>query len=521
MTVLRYVALAVAILFVVTVARLAVLEKGGPAHDDVMLDGGIPATFYLPGAGNPFFELVSSPQAQRPPGVVLVHGFSGDREIMSALARWIAQNGYAVLAIDVRGHGANRNPFDNGFARPSLRPDVKAAVDFMRQSDRVDGSKIVVMGHSMGSGAVLDYAENDPNLQGAVMISGGWSLGPQRAKNALFIFAQHDPEFIQTLSTAIATRWAGVQQIELGKTYGDFAQGTAVEAIQVPGVNHVQIVTSKDAATTIVKWLDSTFGMARTTDIKLSDPRLRLARIARILFLILLIPIGRIAGSIATEWAERPAGADGWIGLAILAAALLVVMPLVANDAPASFVSLVIGDAQVSWFGAAGVVIIATLLLWRRLEWVTFGGSTLPTMLAAALAVPAIYVCQNSYSVTFHRLAMTPERLIAWIFAAAMMLPFWLGFEFLVRRGGMLMSTVLGSLGRVIIIVLLFVAVSVGIFSGVLFLILPIIVLQFIGLEILAASAYSTSRNLFLIALIESAWFAVLLAATNPITFML
>src|SRR5271155_1067571 len=133
MTVLRYVALAVAILFVVTVARLAVLEKGGPAHDDVMLEGGIPATFYLPGAGNPFFELGSAPQAQRPPGVVLVHGFSGDREIMSTLARWMAESGYAVLAIDVRGHGANRNPFDNGFARPSLRPDVKAAVDFMRQ----------------------------------------------------------------------------------------------------------------------------------------------------------------------------------------------------------------------------------------------------------------------------------------------------------------------------------------------------------------------------------------------------
>jgi hypothetical protein len=46
-------------------------------------------------------------------------------------------------------------------------------------------------------------------------------------------------------------------------------------------------------------------------------------------------------------------------------------------------------------------------------------------------------------------------------------------------------------------------------------------VIQFVGLEILAASAYSTSRNLLLIALIESAWVALLLAATNPITFML
>lgn len=88
-------------------------------------------------------------------------------------SRWITQNGYAVLTIDVRGHGANHNPFVNDFMRPALRPDVKAAVDFLRGSDRVDGSRIIVMGHSMGAGATLDYAANDPDLRGAVIICGG------------------------------------------------------------------------------------------------------------------------------------------------------------------------------------------------------------------------------------------------------------------------------------------------------------------------------------------------------------
>ncbi len=518
MKILRYGALAVAILFLLGVARLAALDKGGPSHADVVLPGAIPGTLYLPDAGNPFFGL---PPAQRAPAVVLVHGFSADREIMSVLARWITQNGYAVLTIDVRGHGANRNPFVDDFSRASLRPDLKAAVDFLRGSDLVDGSRIVVMGHSMGAGATLDYATNDPDLRGAVMISGGWDLGPGRPKNALFIFAQHDPEFIRASASRIAAGLAGVQPIELGKTYGDFAQQTAVEAIEVPNVNHVQIITSKEAATIIVKWLDSAFGTSRTGDLTLSDPRLRVASIAGILFLILLIPIGRIAGRIATRWAERPAGAEGWIGLAILAGALVAVMPLVANDAPAVFLSLVIGDSEVSWLAAAGIVMLAGLVIWGRLEWTRFGAGTLPTLFAAALAIATIYVCQNSYSVTFHRLAFTPERLLAWTFAVALTLPFWLGFEFLVRRGGVFMSTVLGSLGRVIIVGLLFVGVTVRIFPGVLFLIIPILVLQFIALEVLAASAYSTSRNLLLIALMESAWFAWILAATNPITFML
>ena len=518
MKILRYAAFAVAILFILAIARLAALDKGGPSHSDVVLPGAVPGTLYLPGTGNPFLW---PPPAQRPPAVVLVHGFTADREIMSVLARWITQNGYAVLTIDVRGHGANRNPFVNDFTHAALRPDVKAAVDFLRGSDLVDGTRIVVMGHSMGAGATLDYASNDPDLRGAVMISGGWNLGPVRPKNALFIFAQNDPDFIRETASAIAARLAGVQQIELGKTYGDFAQQTAIEAIQVPNVDHIQILTSKEAATSIVKWLDSAFGTSRTADITLSDPRLRVVSIAGILFLILLIPIGRIAGRIATQWVERPAGDEGWIGLAILAGALIAVMPLVANDLPASFLSLVLGDSEVSWLAAAGIVLLAVLAIRGRLEWLRFGTSTLPTLLAAALAIAAIYVCQNSYSVTFHRLAFTPERLLAWILAAAITLPFWLGFEFLVRRGGVVMSTVLGSSGRAIILILLLGGVMVGVFSRFLFLIIPIVGLQFIALEILAASAYSTSRNLFLIALIESAWFASLLAATNPITFML
>ena len=518
MKILRYLALTVAILFILAVARLAALDKGGPSHAEVVLPGAIPATLYLPGTGDPFSW---PPQAQRPPAVVLVHGFTADREIMSVLARWITQNGYAVMTIDVRGHGANRNPFANDWVRAGLRLDVKAAVDFMRGSDRVDGSRIVVMGHSMGAAASLDYAANDPDLWGAVMISGGRNLGPVHPKNALFIFAQNDPANIRETASAIAAHLAGVQQIELGKIYGDFEQRTALEAIQVPNVNHVQILTSKEAGTIIVKWLDSVFGTPRATNIVLSDPRPRVAAIAAILFMILLIPIGRIAGRIATQWAERPAGAEGWIGLAIVAGALVAVMPLVANDLPASFLSVVLGESTVSWLASAGIVLLAVLLIWGRLEWVRFGTSTLPTLLAAALAMATIYVCQNSYSVTFHRLAFTPERLLAGILAATMVLPFWLGFEFLVRRGTVVISTVLGSLGRAIILILLFGGVVVGVFPHFLFLIIPIVGLHFIALEILAASAYSTSRNLFLIALMESAWFAWLLAATNPITFML
>jgi predicted alpha/beta-fold hydrolase len=120
--------------------RLAALEKGGPSHTDVLLQGGIPATFSISRTPGIRFLRGSFPAGTTAPGVVLVHGFSGGREMMSVLARWIAQNGYAVLAIDVRCHSANRNPFENGFLRADLRPDVRAAVD-------LSASRIASMAH--------------------------------------------------------------------------------------------------------------------------------------------------------------------------------------------------------------------------------------------------------------------------------------------------------------------------------------------------------------------------------------
>ena len=39
--------------------------------------------------------------------------------------------------------------------------------------------------------------------------------------------------------------------------------------------------------------------------------------------------------------------------------------------------------------------------------------------------------------------------------ATVLMFPFWMGFELLVRRGGLAISTVWASLGRILILVLM------------------------------------------------------------------
>ncbi len=104
--------------------------------------------------------------------------------------------------------------------------------------------------------------------------------------------------------------------------------------------------------------------------------------------------------------------------------------------------------------------------------------------------------------------------------ASVLLFPFWMSFELLVRRGGLVISTVWASLGRALILVLMVVGVMLNVLPFVLMLILPLLGLALVMIEIFSASAYSTSRNLVLIAVFETLWWAWAIAAVSPITFM-
>ncbi|HLX36546.1 MAG TPA: alpha/beta fold hydrolase [Candidatus Binataceae bacterium] len=522
----RWGSVVVAIVFLLVLMRIAHYENGAPPHQNIFLPGEMPATFYLPGASNqpgpdnPFFDAFPKPPGQRPPAVVLVHGYSSDRVFMSALARRIAQNGYGVLAIDVRGHGENRNSFLESRTYDGLREDVKNAVDFLRQSSRVDGSRIVVMGHSMGAGAVLDYATYDPGLKGAVMISGGFSLeGPERPRNALFIFAENDPSFLGDLSDLLAAHLAGVDKIERGKLYGDFAAGTAVESIQIPGLNHITIAWSQDAAGQIVQWLDGCFGIKHVAAPHLADPRLSLISICLALFILLLIPIGRVCAGLTTAWERRSADRIVWPGLAALAIALIVAMPLNQTAPQASFLSLYDGHIMTSWLAIAGAMLLVLIAVRYPYELRGLRNGLGATLFAAALAFGAILVIQGSYDVALHRTEFTPERLLIMLASAFLTLPFFLSFELILRRGSTINAAVIASIGRVIIVVAIVFGLMVGAIPFVLGLILPLFVVQFAMFEVFATAVYSVSGNLLLIAVVETIWFARTAALSWPVIF--
>jgi uncharacterized protein len=104
------------------------------------------------------------------PAVVLVHGFKTSREEMLPWARFINAAGYNVLLFDTRGCGkSGGSTVGLGATEPR---DISLAVRLAR--DQFGTAKVAVLGISLGAGAAILAAANDPSIS-AVIADSAWT----------------------------------------------------------------------------------------------------------------------------------------------------------------------------------------------------------------------------------------------------------------------------------------------------------------------------------------------------------
>lgn len=112
------------------------------------------------------------------PAIILIHQGGSSREewFELPLVNKLIQKGYAVLAYDVRIHG--RSGKDKGnltdlFNNPKRAPlDLKAAIRYLEQDQRIDSERIGIIGASIGANLACVAAASDQyNVQSIVSIS--------------------------------------------------------------------------------------------------------------------------------------------------------------------------------------------------------------------------------------------------------------------------------------------------------------------------------------------------------------
>jgi pimeloyl-ACP methyl ester carboxylesterase len=124
------------------------------------------------------------------PCVVFVHGALNDHSVWTLLARWCAHHGYAVLAVDLPGHGRSGG---------APLASVEALGRWLhRLLDAAGVDKTALVGHSMGSLIALEAAARASTL---VMVGTSY---PMKVSDALLTTARDKPEAAMAMVTAFS-----------------------------------------------------------------------------------------------------------------------------------------------------------------------------------------------------------------------------------------------------------------------------------------------------------------------------
>jgi dienelactone hydrolase/catechol 2,3-dioxygenase-like lactoylglutathione lyase family enzyme len=136
----------------------------------------------VPGHGVTLGGYFFKPQAGVPPypALVLLHGFASHAHAMTGLARAAAANGYAALALSLRGWLGSEGESDQGLRQPL---DVLAAIDWLAKRPLVDPQRLGIVGASMGGQVALLAAAHKPPVQAVAAFYAPTDLVRWRAEN--------------------------------------------------------------------------------------------------------------------------------------------------------------------------------------------------------------------------------------------------------------------------------------------------------------------------------------------------
>lgn len=157
------------------------------------------------------------------PGAVLMHGWGAHAGLMLPAAPWLHEAGLALLVLDARGHGLSSTVDFQSL--PRFAQDVEAGLAWLRLQPEVDASRLALIGHSVGAGAVLLSATRQPDVRAVISLSA-------------FV---HPAEVMQRwlAQMRIPTRWPGrwilshVQEV-IGARFDDIAPLRSAGAVPCP-----------------------------------------------------------------------------------------------------------------------------------------------------------------------------------------------------------------------------------------------------------------------------------------------
>jgi dienelactone hydrolase len=161
-------------------AALVVLAgAAGPA--------GAAETVSLRAADGTVLSAVWHPPSQPAPAVLLVHMLSRSHREWDQAAQALSAAGFAVLALDLRGHGESSGGFADGLA--PMQQDVQAGLDWLKARPEVLSGRVGIAGASLGASLAVIAAASDGSVRSVALLSPGGEYRGVRCEASMRKFA--------------------------------------------------------------------------------------------------------------------------------------------------------------------------------------------------------------------------------------------------------------------------------------------------------------------------------------------
>lgn len=352
--------------------------------------------------------------------MVLFHGISANRKIMSYMARGFAEQGLRVYVPDLPGHGRTPGPFSPARAEQC----GEALVRELLARGAMSRDRMILAGHSMGAAIAVRIASRVP-VAGIIAIS----PAPMRAAHGVtqekLLF--NDPPALAPHSLVM------MGGLELASVRGNAADlvtsspdGTS-KYLEIPRASHVSILFGSAAMRAAQEW------SARLLDL---PPANRLPSHAPLAGALAgFVGILLIAGPFLRETVGKKSRQDSAMAGASLSVlrlflefavgAILVVL-LLRLRIPLKGIGLFQGDYLAGFLLLLGVALIAAHWNKVRLAFASSPGQ----LLASALAgVVLLFLCTAWFDLTFYEAWLTAAKWARFPLLLVVLLPYQVAEE--------------------------------------------------------------------------------------------
>lgn len=187
------------------------------------------------------------------PAALLLHGFGENRTVWADLEARLLMEGWAVMALDLRGHGASttRN-LDTIAADEAWRTDprqfpldVEPALDWLKTQARIDSTRMAVIGADVGANLALVASGRFPEVGTVVAINPNVDEALAMAGTA----REFNPRTVQIIE----------RTLEEGTAVREYVNGASRLTLVNGEGSTLGWLTAEETIDEIIRWLRDTY----------------------------------------------------------------------------------------------------------------------------------------------------------------------------------------------------------------------------------------------------------------------